>query len=227
MQPSNVASKPWRNASVNRLVALHSNECIRNQNYLGTFTMFQLPLFGSSCQSTSSAAASRVRTSARQAEARALRAAGRVYGERCLGLSAKSDQLGSSLRMYLLSNCEALTGLSLHWNESATPAGHWWLELQPTAGTFRENGFGLLPSPLASDYKRGNCKTRNCKDCKIRKMQCADTLPSSAIIHDRHDLKHSPHFRSKLMGWPADYYQRLETLYCEWSATAGATRSHG
>ena len=91
--------------------------------------MFQLPLFGISSLSTSSAAASRAKTSQRPAEARALRAAGRVYGERCSGLSDRSDPTGFWLRTYLLSACEELTGYSLRWRESVTPAGHWWLVL--------------------------------------------------------------------------------------------------
>jgi hypothetical protein len=111
------------------------------------FTMYQPSLFGNVGfgPSTSSAADSRVRTSARQEEARALRAAARVYGERCSGLSAKSDPLGWSLRTCLLSACEALTGFSLRWNELATPAGHWWLVLGRSEP--RTNGIesGLWP----------------------------------------------------------------------------------
>jgi len=102
---------------------------------------YQLKLFDNvgSLTSTSSAAGSPAKTSVAPARERASKAAARVYGERCLGLSAKSDPLGSSLRTYLLSACEALTGLSLRWKESATPSGHWWLVLgwseRRTSGT--------------------------------------------------------------------------------------------
>ena len=109
-------------------------------------------------QSTSSAAASRVRTSRQPGEVRALRAAGRVYGERCLGLSGKSDPLGSSLRTYLRSSCEELTGLSLRWKESVTPAGHWWLVLGRSARRTDGIGPGLsgdFPTPQASDAVGG------------------------------------------------------------------------
>ena len=189
--------------------------------------MYQLTLCGIRVcsQSTSSAADSRVKTSRRLGEVRALKAAGRVYGERCLGLSGKSDPLGSSLRTYLRSACEALTGLSLRWKESATPAGHWWLDLKPWAGTFRDAGYGLLPGPQASDYKRGICKNVHCAECHKTNRQCSNTLTAVAVIHDRHDLKLSPHFRSKLMGWPEDYYRKLETLCCEWQETVGVTRT--
>lgn len=104
--------------------------------------MYQLSLLGPSSLSTSSAAGSRVKTSARPAEARALRAAARVYGERCFGLSAKCDPLGSSLRTYLRSACEVLTGLSLRWKESVTPAGHWWLALGRSVRRTSEIGCG-------------------------------------------------------------------------------------
>ena len=111
--------------------------------------MYQPSLFG--CvgfgPSTSSAGASRVRTSVRPEEARALRAAARVYGARCFGLSAKSDPLGWSLRTCLLSACAALTGFSLRWNESATPAGHWWLVLGRSGP--RTNGIGSGSWPTA------------------------------------------------------------------------------
>lgn len=121
--------------------------------------MYQLPLFGITAKSTSSAAASRVKTSARPGEARALRAAARVYGERCSGLSTKSDPTGSSLRTYLLSSCEALTGCSLRWRESATPAGHWWLELGRSAHRIEGTecgSSGVYPTPAATDQEAGS-----------------------------------------------------------------------
>jgi len=97
--------------------------------------MYQQNLFGNvgPLTSTLSAAGSPAKTSVAQAKERASRAAARVYGERCLGLSAKSDPVGYSLRMFLRSSCEALTGYSLRWKESATPSGHWWLALGRSA----------------------------------------------------------------------------------------------
>jgi len=118
--------------------------------------MYQQSLFGGLVvgRSTSSAAASRARTSARPEEARALKAAGRVYGGRCFGLSASADPLGCSLRMYLLSACEALTGLSLRWRESATPAGHWWLVLGRSGRRTRGTEFGSWPTARAEDSEQ-------------------------------------------------------------------------
>jgi len=117
--------------------------------------MYQLGLFGNveSGKSVSSAAASRARTSQRPAEARALRAAARVYGERCLGLSARSDPLGSSLRTFLCSACEALTGLSLRWKKSATPAGHWWLVLGRSGRRTKGTGCGSSENWLTITVK--------------------------------------------------------------------------
>ena len=119
--------------------------------------MFQPSLFGNVGfgPSTSSAGDSRVRTSARPGEGRALRAAARVYGERCSGLSAKSDPLGFSLRTYLCCACEGLTGLSLRWNESATPAGHWWLVLRRSEPRTNGTGCGSWPTIRSSDAIHG------------------------------------------------------------------------
>lgn len=78
-------------------------------------------------------------------------AAGRVYGERCSGLSAKSDPLGCSLRTYLRSACEALTELSLRWKESVTPAGHWWLVLGRRVHRTKGIGYGLWPTATKAD----------------------------------------------------------------------------
>ena len=169
--------------------------------------MYQPSLFGNVVfgRSTSSAAVSRVKTSQRQGEARALRAAARVYGERCSGLSAKSDPVGCSLRMFLLSACEELTGLSLRWKESATPAGHWWLALGRSARRTKGIEFGLLPiaqTGLTQQVEMANWPTPNATDYKGpsqppgRRPACDDDLPSR-IMRDwptpqAQDTRHSP-----------------------------------
>jgi len=70
--------------------------------------------------------------------------------------STKSDLLGHALRTSLASELEALTGFSLRWNRSATPAGRsWWVLGTParrTEGT--ERGL-LLPTPRTADGDRG------------------------------------------------------------------------
>lgn len=95
------------------------------------------------------------------AKERVLRAAARVYGEKCSGLSAKYDRGSYSLRTYLLCVSEALTGFSLHWNESATPAGHWWLVLGRLGPRTNGTGCGSLgdwPTPRSSENENRTTK---------------------------------------------------------------------
>lgn len=119
--------------------------------------MYQPSLFGGLefGPSTSSAADSRVKTSVRPDEGRGLRAAARVYGEKCFGLSRRSDPLGWSLRTYLQSACEALTGCSLRWKRSATPAGHWWLVLGRSGPRTSGTEFGSWQGVNASLSEAG------------------------------------------------------------------------
>jgi hypothetical protein len=111
-------------------------------------------------ESTESPAASAVETSPSPASkrgSRGTRKAG-LRGATCSGSSADSDPVGSSLRTFLLCELSRLTGYSLHWKESATPAGRsWWVlgrAARPTSGT----GCGSLegwPTPRSADANRG------------------------------------------------------------------------
>ena len=105
--------------------------------------------------STSSVAGFPAKISAQQGKVLVLRAAARVYGERCSGLSASADPLGCSLRTYLRCVCEGLTGLSLRWRESATPAGHWWLVLGRSEPRTKGTGCGSWPTVQASGAQGG------------------------------------------------------------------------
>ncbi len=78
--------------------------------------------------STSSRGGFPVRTSRRQAKARASTENEAASGGNSAASSPDSDPVGCSLRTCLLSELEALTGCSLAWKESATPSGRsWWV----------------------------------------------------------------------------------------------------
>lgn len=72
--------------------------------------------------------------------------------------SEKSALVGSLLRTALISELEAQTSPSLHWKNSATPAGRLWSVLATSAPTMSGPGLGSLgatlhklPTPMASD----------------------------------------------------------------------------
>src|SRR3990172_7397467 len=67
--------------------------------------------------------------------------------------SEKADQLGLALRTVLGCELEALTGRSLSWRHSTTPAGRSWWVLTTLARPTSESVCGsLLPTPSAQEY---------------------------------------------------------------------------
>jgi hypothetical protein len=98
---------------------------------------------------TRSVAGSCVPTSALRARARdsaSGRAAG-LPGGKCSGSSGDCDPFFSSLKTCLASELSALTGCSLLWKESATPAGRSWSVLSTS-----ERRIGAIASGSSEDW---------------------------------------------------------------------------
>lgn len=91
----------------------------------------QLSLFGSPdgpMTDNCGAVASPARTSARPAKVRASKAPVRDCGSPGCGSSTHADPFACSLRMSLRSELAALTGCSMTWKDSGTPARRsWWV----------------------------------------------------------------------------------------------------
>ena len=97
-------------------------------------------------QLTLFAVASLAKTSAPQAKAQALTAKGQACGGTCIDSSKKSDQLGSLLRMSMLSEIEALTGLSGHWSPTTSKSGVSEWQLKTSAPLIKESGCSSWPT---------------------------------------------------------------------------------
>ena len=140
-------------------------------------------------------------------------------GRKPCKLLMSQDPLGASLRIHLASELKALTGFLTVWNQWDTPAGHmlFRLMLPDLDNTVSESG--LWPTPTATDCY--GYKTKN------RKWVGGGTLRLNhwLYVNGREDLAHSWRFGAKLMGWPEDFRQRLETHCLEWLATAGVIQS--
>lgn len=103
-------------------------------------------------------------------KAAASKASGRASTSKPSASSEKSALVGSLLRTALISELGALTPSSLHWRQSATPAGRAWFVLETTRAapvqasepTTNESDAGSsaatlskLPTPMASDRSDG------------------------------------------------------------------------
>ena len=130
-----------------------------------TFALSQQgDLFGTSdgCQ-TSSSEAPHARTSAAPTpKAKALKAKGRGSSSKPSASSEKSALVGSLLRTALISELGALTPSSLHWKNSATPAGRSWFVLQTSGPITNDPDHGSsgamsskLPTPVAQKQQGG------------------------------------------------------------------------
>jgi hypothetical protein len=127
--------------------------------------MCQLTLFGNAAgTSTGSPAGSVAKTCPSPAKgAGSARKPNRASrGGICSGSSGDSDRLGSSLRTFLASGLSRLTGCSLRWKDSATPAGRsWWVLSTPERriGAIASGLSGTAPThfatPTASISKGG------------------------------------------------------------------------
>lgn len=112
---------------------------------------------------TSFAAVSPAKTSARPDVALASTAHAPGCGSKCSESCERCGPFGSSLKTALLCELEALTGCSLAWRKTVTPAGRSWLVLTTSERLTSENVPGssraLWPTATAGDAKASGSRT--------------------------------------------------------------------
>lgn len=128
--------------------------------------------------SNSGRVGSLAKISALPAKALGLKARAADSGGSGSALSTPADPLGCSLRMSLLCELAGLTPYSLHWKESATPAGRSWWVLIMSARRTDDTGFGLWPTATASANAN-----RNTKSCPSHGNGHGFTL--AGVVHDQ------------------------------------------
>ncbi len=148
------------------------------------------------CGRTSCAAGSRARTSALRDGAAGSRASEAGCGRRWRESSASADRVGSSLRTSLACEAGARTGCSPTWRRSVTRAGHsWWVLSMPGprtgGGGSSSSHDGLLPTPLARDWKCGSTMQR------VRRRACPLSDVAGGLLN--------PVFVEWMMGFPAGW----------------------
>lgn len=104
-----------------------------------------------------------VRTSRLPAKARALMEPDHPCGGKCIASLEISDHVGSLLRMSMLSELEALTGLSGHWKATTSKSGVSEWQLKTSAPLTKGNGCSLWPTIRASDGSHGGPNQRDSK----------------------------------------------------------------
>lgn len=103
-------------------------------------------------ESTSFAAATRASHSASQ-EKDAEKPILDISGRRCIDSYEKSGRDGSFARTLMAMLNAASTPYCLTWKRRATPAGRSLFQLAPSGRLIGGTAYGLLPTPLASDWK--------------------------------------------------------------------------
>ena len=80
-------------------------------------------------------------------------------GQSILDLSKNSDQLGSLEKMLVDTLNLVSTPYSRTWKVKVTPRGRLVFQLRASAPTTKEKGYGLLPTPTATERSGINPKT--------------------------------------------------------------------
>ncbi len=135
---------------------------------------------------TSSAAGSRVRTSASPGGVPGSRVLAQDYGPIWPGSSASADRVGWWLRMSLAFESGARTACCPTWRRSVTPAGHAWWVLPMPARPIAGHGCGwwpkpFLPTPVARDWKAGSVAQRSRRrSCQLNDAMGGHLHPGTA-----------------------------------------------
>ncbi len=74
-------------------------------------------------------------------------------GQKCIAYYRKSDPVGSLVKMLLGTSRWGSTRCYLTWRAQATPHSRLLFRLSPSMPPIAETGFGLWPTPKASDWK--------------------------------------------------------------------------
>jgi hypothetical protein len=122
-----------------------------------------------------------------------------ISGRRCLDSYVKSGRDGSLPRMLLDTLTSVSTRLPHRWSLKASPSGRSIFALLPLTRTIEGKGYGLLPTPTASDCKGA---TENCRRIKERDLSY---LRFYLHFHARPDYPVSyphPAFVERMMGYP-------------------------
>jgi len=138
-------------------------------------------------QRKSGRSGSRAKTSQRQGGAKGSKASGAGCSSKSCGCSTElcEDPIGCSLRTYLLSACEGLTGLSLKWKNAGTPAGRqWWvLGRQGRRTNGIESGCWATPT-VTTALHPGRVKLKpgqqDCLSIQAHRCLCATPRASDA-----------------------------------------------
>lgn len=76
-------------------------------------------------------------------------------GQTAFGLFDFLDPIGVYLRTSVESSLLSLGRYVKNWKQKTMKSGRWYLELETSGQGIDDGEFGLLPTPMASDYKGG------------------------------------------------------------------------
>ena len=144
-------------------------------------------------------------------------------GQKCLDLFVNSGRDGSFAKMFLAMWTTDSTPYCHSWSVKTTPAGRFLFRLAPSARPIGEKGFGLLPTPLASDGRRAFLNAQLAAGRKVRTSLNlrVKNLPDYLAGFP------NPIFVEWMMGFPMHWsdYRRLETQSFHRSQKSSAAQS--
>ena len=115
-------------------------------------------------------------------------------GRKCCELLHKQDPLGSFVKTLVVTSPWASTKCSLTWKVKATPHGRLLFQLVPKTQTTDGTGFGLWPTPQASDNRRVISTYKCLRNTQY--IQDLDTKSNGWI---------NPNLSELLMGYPINW----------------------
>ena len=139
-------------------------------------------------------------------------------GKKCLGLSKKQTRLGLLEKMLLESSIWDCKKRLLIWKPLIMKSGYLIYQLYPSMPSIRENGFGLLPTPTASDKTYGRKPSTKRKNNEP-KTSLRDVLSEKFSKNGKGGSPH-PTFVEAMMGYPIGWTELKD------SGTPSSHKSH-
>ena len=139
-------------------------------------------------------------------------------GKKCLGLSKKQTQLGLLEKMLLESSIWDCKKRLLIWKPLIMKSGYLIYQLYPSMPSIKENGFGLLPTPTASDKTYGRKPSTKRKNNEP-KTSLRDVLSEKFSKNGKGGSPH-PTFVEAMMGYPIGWTELKD------SETPSSRKSH-
>ena len=123
-----------------------------------------------------------------------------ISGQKCLELYRRQDQLGFCVKMLLGISSWGSTRCFLTWRPKVTERNHLLFQLVPQTRCIEGTGYGLLPTPTASEAM--NCYRQVFWRNTTPRVRSNQGVEGSARLGDIVQGRPHPECLEKMMGYP-------------------------